>query len=265
MMNPGKYLRGAEKFVQDNSPHILTALGCVGVISTAVLAGQATFKAVDILEEEMAEARAQGHDVRFREDIPTKRVVELTWKLYAPAVGVGATTVGCVVMANRIGTRRAAALATAYALSDKAWQEYKEKVVEKFGEKKEQEVRDEVAQDRVNRASEGRDIVLVTDSSKVLCHDAFSNQYFHSDMETLRKAQNDINAQILHSDYATVSDFYDYVNAEGLDHTSVSGELGWNTDKLLEIEFSSVLYKDKTPCISINFARVPIREPWRFC
>jgi hypothetical protein len=100
---------------------------------------------------------------------------------------------------------------------------------------------------------------------KVLCHDAFSNQFFHSDMESIRRAQNDINAQILHSDFATVSDFYHAIGSPELEATSVSGEMGWNTDKLLDISYSTVLHKNTTPCLSIDFAVVPIREPWRFC
>jgi hypothetical protein len=169
-----------------------------------------------------------------------------------------------IIGANRIGTRRAAAVTAAYAISERAFNEYREKVVEKIGETKEQAVRDEIAQDRVNRL--GEKVVMVPPSDgKVLCHDAFSNQFFHSDMESIRRAQNDINAQILHSDFATVSDFYHAIGSPELEATSVSGEMGWNTDKLLDISYSTVLHKNTTPCLSIDFAVVPIREPWRFC
>lgn len=155
-------------------------------------------------------------------------------------------------------------MAGVLALTNEAFDEYKAKVREKIGEHKEQQVRDEVAQDRVNR-KDAPDVMVVTQTGKVMCHDAYSNQYFMSDMETLRRAENNVNAQILHSDFATVSDLYNFIDAEGLETTSVSGDMGWNTDKMLEINYSTVMYKEHTPCISIDFATVPIRDPWRFC
>lgn len=262
-MNFGHILKHTQKIVTDNSPTILTAIGVTGTLTTAYLTGKATFKAAEILEERRELGRERTNDPEYQ--MTPRREIELVWKLYIPAAGVASTTIACIILANRIGNRRAAALAAAYSISEKAFAEYKEKVVEQIGKEKEQRVRDEIAQDRIKRASQDRDVVIVSEAGKVMCHDAFSNQFFMSDMETLRKAQNDVNQQILHSDYATVSDFYHYINAEGLEETSVSGEMGWNTDKFLECDFSTVLYQDKTPCISINFTIVPIRDPWRFC
>jgi hypothetical protein len=262
-MNISQMAKRAEKIVTDNSPAILTAIGVTGTITTAYLTGRASFKAAEVIKAQ--QFRNDLHETSPKRTMDNKDKFLLVWKLYIPAGGMAVTTVACIVMANHIGTRRAAAVAAAYSISEKAFTEYRDKVVEKIGENKEREVRDEVAQDRVNRAAANRDVIMVTDGNKVMCHDAFSNQFFMSDMETLRKAQNDINAQILHADYATVNDFYDFVDAEGLDHTSVSGDLGWNTDKMLEIDFATVLYKDKTPCISVVFATVPVRDPWRFC
>lgn len=247
----------ATKVASDNSPLILTGVGVAGVVTTAYLTGQATIKAVKFLEDDRNGAPLS--EVEF-----DKSDLRRIWKFYLPAVGVGSLTVAAVIGSNRIGTRRAAAVAAAYSISERAMSEYREKVIEKIGENKEREIRDEVAQDQVNRTAPAN-MLISSESGQILCHDAFSNQYFMSDMETLRKAQNDVNAQILHSDYATVSDLYHFIGAEGLEQTSVSSDMGWNTDKMLELSFSAVLYKEKTPCISISFATVPVRDPWRFC
>lgn len=254
-----KIVRTSEKFLTDNSPVLLTAVGVAGVVSTAYLTGKASVKAHKLIEQEDEKRYKMRQDTaRSRKD-----TLEIVWKLYIPAVTTGILTCTAIITANRIGTRRTAALAAAYTVSEKAFEEYRSKVVEKIGEKKEQQVRDEISQDRINRSEPN--FVVVSESGKVLCHDAYSNQFFMSDMETLRKAQNDINAQILHADYATVSDLYSYIDSPGLEPTSVSGEMGWNTDKMLEMEFATILHKEKTPCISINFAVLPIRDPWRFC
>lgn len=253
-MNISRMMAKTSKFVADNSPLILTAMGVTGTLTTAYLTGKATFAAADKIEaEELIKNRK----------LSTKEKAKLVWPLYIPPAVTAFSTCTFIITANRIGTRRTAALASAYALSERAFEEYKDKVVEKIGEKKEDEIRSEIAQDRINRLDDSR-IVVYTDTEKMLCLDTFSNQVFYSDIETIRRAENDINAQILHSDYATVSDFYSQIAAEDLNDTSVSGEMGWNTDKRLEVHYSSCLYKDKTPCLVIDYATLPIREPWRF-
>jgi len=69
-------------------------------------------------------------------------------------------------------------------------------------------------------------------------------------METIRRAENDINSQIHNEMYATLSDFYDIV---GLPHTSMSDETGWDSAKKLEIKYSPVMAPGGKPCISFEY------------
>lgn len=233
------------KIVADNSPAILTAVGVTGAVATAVLTGRASFKAAEVLAEQET-------------GLEPKERVKLCWKLYIPAVSVGVLTVTAIVVSNRIGTRRAAALAAAYALVEKGFDEYKEKVIEKLGDKKEQALRDELAQDRVNRyPPDESQIIFTNPDASVLCYEAYTGRYFVSDMETLRKAMNDINHQINADYYASLSDLYDRI---GLEHTQVSYEMGWNCDKLLEFEFSSTLTATGRPVLVLNYRVQPIRN-----
>lgn len=243
-MNLSDIANRAIKLAADNSPAILTAIAVTGTVTTAYLSGKASFKAAMILSEESP-------------NLETKEKVDLVWRLYIPAVGTGLMTVGCIVAANRIGTRRAAAVAAAYTLSERAFTEYREAVVEKLGMKKEQAIRDEMAQNRVNRTPIGNQQLVVWEGSSVLCYDAYTGRYFLSDMETLRKAQNDVNAKVLNEYYASLSDLYELI---GLPSTSVSDEVGWNSDKMLELNFSTVLSEGGRPCISMDFAVAPIRD-----
>lgn len=245
----------AEKLLADNSPVILTAMAVTGSLTTAYLTGKASFKAADILRRNH-EAKARVNGLDYQE--PTfKQDFQLLWKLYIPAMGSGLLTISCIVGANRIGMRRAAAMASAYSLSEKAWGEYKDKVVEKMGERKEQGVRDEVAQDRVNRNPVSGREIIITGNGEVLCCDSITGRYFESNVESLRKAQNDMNKKIIHDMYATLSDFYDYIK---LPTTPFSNEVGWNSDNLLELNFSTVLAEDGRPCISLDYATFPIRD-----
>lgn len=250
MLSLSNLAKKAARALSDNSPLILTALGVTGTITTAYLTGKASFRAAQVLDEECG---------NFGVGFSAKEKVELTWKLYIPAATTGLLTVTCIIFANRIGTRRAAAMAAAFTISERAFEEYKSKVIEKLGEKKEQAVRDELAQDRVNRDPVERREVFIAGGS-VLCYDNYTGRYFLSDMETLRKAQNDINEQITHDHYASLTDFYERV---GLPATQVSEEVGWNLDKFLELHFSTTLSSKGEPCLVVNFEVSPARNYFR--
>jgi hypothetical protein len=256
MMNFTDLAKRAERLVANNSPAILTAIGVTGTLTTALLASQASFKAARILGDLEYELEIMNQPPA---DFKTK--VANIWILYLPSVATGGFTVACIIGANRIGTRRAAAMAAAYSLSEKAFVEYKDKVVERIGEGKEQKIRDEIAQDRVNANPVTSREVILTGSGDVLCYDSITGRYFQSSMETLRKAENDVNKQILHDGYASLHEFY---SAIGLEATPYSSEIGWNSDTLLELRFSAVLSDDKRPCISIEYHSYPIRNYTQF-
>lgn len=253
-MNFGAIVARARKVTADNAPTILTSLGVTGLVTTAVLTGQASFKAAEVLVQ-------RHHELVDNEFEPlpaiekTKIVFPLVWQYFIPAVGTGAVAITCIIAANHIQTRRAAALASAYTLSQEFFKEYKGKVLEKLGDKKEQEVRDEIAQERVDKNPPSAQIVVV--SGLVLCLDRHTGRYFQSDMETIRRAENDLNQQIINQFYASLSDFYYLL---GLEETGDSDELGWNCDELLKIDFSTVLGPNNQPCLVIDYNAKPIRD-----
>ena len=251
-MDLAQLFKRAQRLAIDNSPTILTAVAVTDVVTTAYLTGKATVKAVELIREDEALGGTAG-DLRQR----AKARAQLTWKLYVPPVTTGLLTVTCIIGANRIGTRRAAAVAAAYTLSEKAFLEYRDKVVEKLGDKKEQSLRDELAQERVTRNPGDSSKLVIIDGKSVLCYEAFTGRYFISDMETLRKAQNDINHQVNNQYYASLTDFYELV---GLTSTSMSDEVGWNADKLLDLKFSTTMSEDGRPCIVIDYAVAPVRD-----
>lgn len=253
MIFPKLNLKQIEKFAVDNSPIILTVIGVVGTVGTAVLTHKAATKAERLIlstrsEMEMAES------IAFCDDRKAK--LQVVWKVYIPPITSGAVTIGCIIMANRIGSKRAAAVAAAYTISEKAYSEYREKVIEKFGEQKERNMREELAQDQINRNPMEESNVVMVGTGDVMCCDLFSGRYFRSSVEELKKAQNDTNYQVLNDSYASLSDFYDRV---GLPRTDVSDELGWNCDKLMELEISAVVSPEGQPCVAFRFQTHPIR------
>lgn len=248
-MDFNRRFKAFERVVSDNSPMLLTGLGVAGVITTAYLTGQSTLKAVRLIDRE---------DPYEMQSFQNK--VKLVWPEYIPPVSAGVMTISCIIASHHISNRRAAALAAAYSLSERAMVEYKEKVIARLGEKKEQAFRDEIAQDRVALTPASKQQIVLTGSGDVLCFDAYSGRYFTSNVEAIRKSQNALNHQILNEMYASLSDFYHLI---GLPSTSFSDEVGWTSDKLLELEISTVLSEDERPCLSIGFNVAPIRNYYK--
>lgn len=247
--------RQVEKFAVDNAPTILTTIGAAGAVASSFLFGKAAYRSVAILEEERVK-RYQMTPNLLEIKLAKKDYVTLLWQEYLPATGVLTLSVVSTVFSNRINTKRIAAMAAAYSLSEKAYSEYREKVVEKFNANKERQIRDDIAQDHVTKNPPKDSQIIITGNGDVLCHDLPTGRYFMSNMEKLRSVMNDVNAQVNEIGHATLSDFYVKL---GLTTTPYSEAIGWTTSKLMDIHFSAVLTDENMPCISIDYSVEPIR------
>jgi hypothetical protein len=233
------------RHIKANSPHILSVAAGVGTISTAILVGKASFQAARVIDRIEAED-GYATDPRERIKIRTK----LVWKLYIPPTISTVSTIVCIVGANRMGVKKTIAAQAALAFTERAYSDYRDKVIEEFGPRKDKAIRDKVVADQVaNKPSPSQD-VLVTGPGNVLCCELFTMRYFACDMEKLRKSQNDLNEKLLKHDYATLDDFY-YIL--GISTTSASGNIGWTSDKLMELVFSVALSDDGRPCITFEY------------
>jgi hypothetical protein len=241
----------AAVLLSENATTLLTAGGVVGTVATAVLTGRATFKAVEIIQDESYET-IEGTDKLKVIFLSKTERVKLVWPLYIPPVLTGGLTVGSIIMANRMSAQKAAALAAAYGLAERNLSEYKDKVAEKLTGPKKQQIDDELAQDRVSKTDGYQNIVIV--EGEVLCFDEPTARYFHSTMENIKTAVNATNSEIIHHDHASASFFYEELDMPA---TSWTDEVGWNTDQLLELKYSTVLSPDGKPCIAIDFKVLP--------
>jgi Family of unknown function (DUF6353) len=253
-------VRRAKYLVNDNSTTILTGMGVTGTVTTAYLSGRASFKAAQLLEqdkgvrEELLSEAGNGNGTVIVPDLPLHSKVRLTWRLYIPAFGVGVTTITSIVMANKIASKKIAALAIASGISERALQEYKAKVVERFGERDEMKIRDELAQERVNKHPISSREVILAGTGEVLCYDQHSGRYFQSTVENIKRAENKINHDLNNFMHASLTEFYDEI---GLPATSYSDSVGWNSNNQLEIAFSTVMSSNDQPCIAIDFINPP--------
>jgi hypothetical protein len=255
----------AGKVAAKNSPAILSAIGVTGTLATAYLAAKGAFEAADKLKEaeqkKLADIPIEETPKYANPDVALtfEEKFNATWKCYIPAAISAAAGITAIIFAAHVQERRHAALLSAYTVVEKSYGEYRAKTVSKVGKTKEQAIRDELAQDRVtNNPPSTKEVILVTEG-QVLCQDSFSGRYFNSDMETLRKVENDINWSILNEGYASLSDVWDKL---GLNHTTGSDDLGWNTDRQFELKISTTVSEQNRPCFSIEFFPPPFPKYW---
>ena len=161
--------------IKKYSPEILVVAGVVGTVASAVMACKATTKVSDILEEtkdkvdkihetverveagEVIECEDKNGNVSTYEVEDGKKDLAIVYiqtglkfaKLYAPAVALGVLSIGCIVKSNDILRKRNVALAAAYATVDKGFKEYRERVVERFGETVDRELKYNVKAEEV--------------------------------------------------------------------------------------------------------------------
>lgn len=259
-LNMTTLLKNVKTVLSSHSPEILTGLGIAGMITTTVLAVSATPKALDLIAEAEDEKFDNGHG----EALTKVEVVKAAWKPYIPAAITGVTSVACLIGASSVHSKRNAALATAYNLSATALAEYKQKVIETVGEKKEQLVRDKVAEEHIRKDPVNSSTIIVSGNGNTRCFDTITKRRFISDIETIKRVVNELNRRMINGeDYISLNDFY---YALDLDGVSIGDDLGWNVTRgLIELSFSAQLDTDGVPCIVIDYAVAPKRgyDSWR--
>ena len=243
-----------------HSPEILTGIGIAGMISSTVLAVKATPKALRIIEDAERVKYAKTHPGELatdREPLTPVETVKATWKQYIPAAVTGAASIGCLIGGNSIHARRNAALATAYQLSTTALKEYKAKVVETIGERKERVVHDKLAEQKVKDTTFNQNEVIFTGKGETLCLDMHSGRVFKSDRNRIEKARNDLNYRMTNGQemYISLNEFYSEI---GLPVIPMGDQLGWRPDRgLIDIYFGAILNEDNEPCMTIEFLVPP--------
>ena len=249
-LNLSNIAKGVRTAMKKHSPEILTGIGIAGMITTTVMAVKATPKALVLIEDKKIE--------NDTDKLTPVETIKATWTCYIPAAVTGCLSISCLIGASSVNVRRNAALATAYTLSESALKEYQEKVIETIGEKKEQSVKDAIAKDRIERDSVTSKEVIITERGNTLCYDVISGRYFKSDIDKLKKAENELNRQMRDEMYISLNEFYYEI---GLNPTSIGDDLGWSIDHgYIDLQFSSQLTDEGAPCLVINYQITPRYE-----
>lgn len=244
-MNP--ILRNTQVFVRRNASTILTCIGAVGVIGTAVSAAKCTPKALLLLEDAREE---KG------EELTKVEKVQVAVPAYIPAIIIGASTLVCIFGANILDRRQQASLMSAYALLETSYKDYRNKVKELYGEDADGTVKKELAKDIYE------ELDIPSDDGKELFFDYYSLRYFESTMADVIKAEYKVNQMLIKYGFVSLGEFYELL---GLETTPANYNVGWSVEggglfygySWIDFEHDTCEVADGLECCCISFEHDP--------
>jgi hypothetical protein len=254
----GRKLGEQGLLASEKAPKVLFVGGVVGMVGSTVLACRATLKLDEVLDTiEADKARAQevyelveaeggqtssGHTYthqEYRKDVAiiTVRGVGSIARLYAPAVLLGGASIAALSKSHNILQDRNLALTAAYAAVDGAFNRYRERVVDRFGEEVDQELKYDSEQiDEVDEAT-GEIVSRVAatgapGSAYARFYDEDSSNNWSPDpdinMLFLRCVQNSVNDRLKARGHIFLNEVFSEL---GLSHTTAGAVVGWRWNK----------------------------------
>ncbi len=246
--NISNVIKNINNWTKRHGSEILISIGAASSISAVVLAIKATPKAVRLIDERKKELEVENLD--------TAETVKTAWACYIPTVVTETFSIVCLICATTNNNKHNTALTAAYALSENAFREYRDKIIDTIGEQKEKSVRDSIAKDRIVNNPPLRSETSIIPSGDQLCYDALSDRYFTSSADKIKKAQNELNARMLQEQNVSLNDFYYEI---GLNDTLIGDSLGWDINKtnFIDIYFNTQLAHGDIPCLVMDFSSNP--------
>lgn len=256
------------RYLSKNSPTILTGCAVAGAFAAVGLAIKATKPALKHVEEAKIEHRdriviidgdeREDNDLTQEEidsiELKPLEVVQAVWKDYIPTAIALAGTTACVIGAHSISAKRTAAMAALYTMSEQALKDYTTKAEEIVGKGKAEKIKDAVAEEELKRLPLDPNQQKTLGTGDVWCYDRMSGRYFPSNMQKIRAAVAELNAQMAYGERVSRNDYY---YAVGADAVQFGDDDGWCTENQIELEFTSSLMSDGTPVLAVGFKNKP--------
>lgn len=255
-----KMSRNLHKFgfkFKKHSPEILAVAGVVGIVASGIMACKASTKLSGVIEE-TKEQLDQVHDYvekngfsdKYTEEdskkdtaiIYTQTAMKLV-KLYGPAVILGTLSITAMLTSNKILRKRNIALAAAYTTVDKAFKDYRGRVIERFGEELDRELKynlkskeiEEIVTDENGEETSVKKTVKAMNPNDISQYARFFDEscsswnksQFHNQM-FLKQQQNYANDLLKAQGYLFLNDVYKML---GMDVAPYGQVVGWIYDE----------------------------------
>lgn len=243
--------------IKKHSPEILVVAGVVGGVTSAVMACKATTKAGDIIEDTksqldiihkgMEDGNIRGVEYT-KEDgtkdltiVYTQTAVKFI-KLYGPAVALGTVSIVSILAGHNITRKRNLALTAAYATIDNSFKQYRNRVIERFGEELDRELKYDVKTKEVEETvvnEDGTESTVkttvnvidpntISDYSRIFdeCNPSWSKSPEHN-LVFLKQQQNYANDLLKSRGHLFLNEVYDML---GFPRTQAGQIVGWVYD-----------------------------------
>lgn len=248
-----KLLMKAGKFLTKQSPTILAVMSAIGAVTAVGLAIYATKKSIDEIHEnseDLYENPSEEKQPGLNRTYDKKKVVKLIWKHYIPAAVILAVSIVCIFGSNHVNLKRNAMLAASYLAVNEKFEDYKSAAREVLGDKKEKEVADKCAENRMKKSwNEGNRHIFETGHGNTLCYDDYTGRLFKCDLEHIRKIVNNVNYDLGRQLGISANEYYQDI---GLEPVGCGREMGWREGRQMDPVYSSFLTDFGQPCISID-------------
>lgn len=213
----------AKLFIKKNAGTILSVMGSIGVVATAITAARAAPKAIKLLDDAREE---KGSNLSKME------IAQIGFKTYLPVGLVSAATITCIMSANVLSRNKQANITSAYALLDQSYKDYRRKVIEIYGEETDHKIIEAIAVDRAKEVHisasymcDNVDLSLDDRSGKpALWYEEYSKRFFEATIEQILSAEYHLNRNYILRGCATINEMYDFF---GLDPVEWGDDLGW--------------------------------------
>jgi hypothetical protein len=209
-------------------PTILTFISAAGLIGTTVLAVKATPKAVEKIKEDSRQNHDGDSNAYTKEE-----AVKSAWKFYIPATVVGTSTLFCIFGTNMLNSHSQASIASAYALINESYRDYKNKVKEIYGEEAHQNIINSIMAEKTEEVYISTDNFLGRSSLSFdernpedirTFYDSFSKRYFECTIAQVLESEYHLNRNWVLGADVCINDFYDFL---GLSTIDGGDELTW--------------------------------------
>lgn len=208
------------------APQIATGVGLGLALAAGIRAVQKTPEAVRLIEKKKEEEK--------KDELTVTETVKTVWRCYLPSVIIFIVACILIIGGQRISTRRAVAAATACSLYETQLKQYQEAAKEVLGDKKEAEIRTQMARNEIaSRPPTNDDDIVRTGRGNALFYDELSKRYFWSDPMYIDTVFNELNTRLRHEMYISMSDYWDAI---GLPRTNPGNMLCWDVNKCGEID-----------------------------
>lgn len=157
----------------------------------------------------------------------------------------------CLLTSNLLSARKLFDISRLSEILRVSFQEYRDEILDIYGERKAELIRDAVVKNKFSGSTSNADI-YDTGLGDTLCFDTFSGLYFHSDIEKIRRAANRLNNRLNEKGCVSLNEFYQEFH---LPQTTIAVNIGWNADRgPIDIFYNSCITDDGTHVFTVNYS-----------